>query len=59
MLGYGSLTDGVGQMTVYYLPGSTGCDRTFEGRPTALWLPQMRNVAARLGVPENPFGFEV
>src|SRR5664280_996461 len=25
--------------TVYYLPGTTGWGATFDGRPTALWLP--------------------
>jgi hypothetical protein len=47
------------QATVYYLPGSTGWGSTFGGRPTALWLPQMRNVAASSGVQGNPFGFDV
>jgi hypothetical protein len=51
--------DPVGRMTIYYLPGSTGWGSTFGGRPTALWLPQVRNVAARSGVPEDPFGFDV
>jgi hypothetical protein len=44
---------------VYYLPGSTGWGSTFSGRPTALWLPQVRNVASSFGVPENEFGFDV
>jgi hypothetical protein len=51
--------DAVGQTTVYYLPGSTGWGSAYGGRPTALWLPQVRNVAARFGVPGNPFGFDV
>ena len=54
-----TIFDADGQMTVYYLPGSTGWDSTFSGRPTALWLPQMRNVAANFGVQENHFGFDV
>jgi hypothetical protein len=47
------------QATVYYLPGSTGWGSTFGGRPTALWLPEVRNVAARFGTPKNQFGFDV
>jgi hypothetical protein len=46
-------------MTVYFLPGSTGWGSTFSGRPTALWLPEVRNVAASFGVSENQFGFDV
>ena len=28
---------GATNVTVYYLPGSTGWDKTFGGRPTAMW----------------------
>ena len=51
--------EGANQATVYYLPGSTGWGSTFSNRPTALWLPEVRNVAARFGVHENQFGFDV
>jgi hypothetical protein len=55
----GPIFDPVGRTTVYHLPGSTSWGKTFGGRPTALWLPQIRNVAARFGVQGNPFGFDV
>jgi hypothetical protein len=41
--------------TVYYLPGSSGWGTTLGGRPTALWLPQIKN----LGVQTNQFGFDI
>jgi len=43
-------------MTIYYLPGTTGWDATFGGRPTALW-PQVQTSAPSFGVRTNRFGF--
>ena len=57
--GGGPIFDAVGPTTVYHLPGSSGWYSTFEGRPTVLWLPQMRNVAASSGGQDNQFGFDV
>ena len=47
-------------MTVYYLPGTTGWDSTFAGRPTALWVlpyPLILNNGSSFGVQTNGFGF--
>ena len=34
-------------LTVYYLPGTTGWGKSFGGRPTAIWKPETN------GVPEK------
>jgi len=55
-----STFEGANQATVYYLPGSTGWDTTFGGRPTALWAlpnPVILNHGPSLGVQTNGFGF--
>lgn len=41
--------------TAYYLPGTTGWAATFDGLPTALWLPQI----VGSGVRTNQFSFYV
>jgi len=46
-------------VTVYYLPGTTGWGSTFDGRPTALWLPQVQSTSAIFGVQSNQFGFNI
>ena len=46
--------------TVYYLPGTTGWDTTFGGRPTAAWLlpyPVILGKNPSFGVRTNGFGF--
>ena len=45
--------------TVYYLPGTTGWGAVFDGRPTALWLPQAQTSDASFGVRTNQFGFNI
>jgi BspA type Leucine rich repeat region (6 copies) len=47
--------DGDSVATAYYLPGMTGWGATFDGIPTALWVPQL--VAS--GVRTNQFSFYV
>jgi len=47
--------DGDSVATVYYLPGMTGWGPTFDGLPTALWLPQLVDT----GVRTNQFSFLV
>jgi hypothetical protein len=45
---------------VYYLPGTTGWDTSFAGRPTALWFlpkPLILNNLSSFGVQTNRFGF--
>jgi hypothetical protein len=41
--------------TAYYLPGTIGWSTTFDGLPTALWLPQIVSSAVRT----NQFSFYV
>ncbi len=44
--------------TVYYLPGTTGWDTTFGGRPTALWfLPNPLILDNSFGIQTNGFAF--
>jgi hypothetical protein len=45
--------------TIYYLPGTTGWGLTFDGRPTALWLPQVQTTGASFGVQSNQFAFNI
>jgi hypothetical protein len=45
--------------TVYYLPGTTGWGAMFDGRPTALWRPQVQTSDASFGVRTNQFGFNI
>ena len=45
--------------TVCYLPGNTGWDATFGGRPTALWKPQVQTSDGSFGVRTNQFGFNI
>ena len=47
------------KVTVYYLPGTTGWDSAFGGRPTALWSPQVQTGDASFGVRSNRFGFTI
>jgi BspA type Leucine rich repeat region (6 copies) len=47
--------DGDSAATAYYLPGTTGWGATFDGLPTALWLPQIVDSAVRT----NQFSFYV
>jgi hypothetical protein len=46
-------------VTSYYLPGTTGWESTFGGRPTALWLPQVQIGDASFGIQTNQFGFTI
>ena len=46
-------------VTVYYLPGTTGWGTTFDGLPTALWNPQAQTGDANFGVQSNLFGFNI
>lgn len=44
----------IDNVTVYYLPGTTGWGSTFAGRPTVLWNP-----TPQITVPADPFGFTI
>ena len=45
--------------TIYYLPGTSGWDATFGGRPTALWLPQIQTGGPDFGIHAGQMGFNV
>jgi hypothetical protein len=45
--------------TIYYLPGTTGWETTFGGRPTAEWKPEVQTSDASFGVRTNRFGFTI
>ncbi|MFZ0828789.1 MAG: leucine-rich repeat domain-containing protein [Verrucomicrobiia bacterium] len=45
--------------SVYYLSGTTGWLKTFGGRPTVLWNPQVQTSGANFGVRTNRFGFNI
>jgi hypothetical protein len=45
-------------VTVYYLPGTTGWGSTFAGRPTALWANPVV-LEGSMGVEGNTFGFTI
>ncbi|MGO8678610.1 MAG: leucine-rich repeat domain-containing protein [Limisphaerales bacterium] len=47
------------ELTVYYLPGTTGWSTNFAGCPTALWNPQVKAGDASFGVKNNQFGFSI
>jgi hypothetical protein len=46
-------------VTVYYLPGTTGWETTFSGRPAVLWNPLVATSDASFGVRMNRFGFTI
>jgi hypothetical protein len=55
-----ALDNGVNtNVTVYYLPKTTGWHSTFADVPTALWNPQVQPRDASFGVRSNRFGFNV
>ena len=51
--------DGDDNATVYYLPRTTGWDTTFDGLPTALWLPKVQTSDSNFGVWADQFGFTI
>ena len=46
-------------VTVYYLPGTTGWDTFFADGKTALWNPQAQSRGPDFGVRTNRFGFVI
>ena len=54
-----ALFSGATNVTVYYLPGSTGWGPTFYGRPTALWNLEIETGGPSFGVGANGFGFTI
>lgn len=61
--GFGSaIFSGANNVTVYYLPGTTGWGPTFGSRPTAAWWlpnPRILEFGPSFGVRTNRFGFVV
>jgi hypothetical protein len=53
--------DGDNNVTVYYLPGTTGWGNfdKLTGLPTVLWNPQVQTGDASFGVQTNQFGFNI
>jgi hypothetical protein len=45
--------------TVYYLPGTTGWDSTFDGRPTKLWNPLLQDYSFGSGPDQGCFEFTI
>jgi hypothetical protein len=53
---------GADQATIFYLPGTTGWNTAFGGRPTALWslpYPLILNITSSIGVKTNGCNFIV
>ena len=50
---------GDNNVTVYYLPGTTGWGATFGSRPTRLWNPLMQTSGPGFGVGPAGFGFNI
>lgn len=44
---------------VYYLPGTSGWESSYAGRPTMLWNPQVQTADGSFGVRQNQFGFNI
>jgi hypothetical protein len=51
--------DGDNNVTVYYLPGTTGWSATLAGVPAVLWNPQVQTRNVSFGVRANQFGFSI
>jgi hypothetical protein len=46
-------------VTIYFLPGTSGWTNSFGGRPTALWKPRVLTSDGSFGVRTNQFGFNI
>jgi hypothetical protein len=55
----GNVFEGATNVTVYYLPGTTGWGPAFGGRPAVLWNPLVQTGDASFGVRTNRFGFTI
>ena len=54
--------DGSENVTVRYLPGTTGCDFTYAGRPTEPWVlpyPVVLTIAPNYCIHTHAFGFRI
>ncbi|HEY5481078.1 MAG TPA: leucine-rich repeat protein, partial [Verrucomicrobiae bacterium] len=50
---------GAGNLTVYYLPGTTGWGSPFDGITAVVWMPQIQTSDGSFGVRMNQFGFTI
>ena len=58
--GFGAVMfEGDTNLTLYYLPGTTGWSATEAGRPAVLWNPQVLTSDASFGMETNRFGFTI
>jgi hypothetical protein len=46
-------------LTIYYLPGTTGWGSPFGSLPAVLWNPLPQSIGGRFGVGSNGFGFNI
>jgi len=46
-------------VTIYYLPGTTGWSNTFDGVPAVLWNPLIQTANGNFGLQNNQFGFDI
>jgi len=46
-------------LTVYYLPATSGWSNTFTYFPTAPWLPQIQTAGGGFGIQNGQFGFNL
>jgi hypothetical protein len=46
-------------VTVYYLPGTTGWSNTYQGVPAVLWNPEIRSNGANFVMTNHQFGFQI
>jgi len=46
-------------LTIYYLPGTTGWGSTFAGRPAVLWNPLIQVGDGGFGVRDQGFSFNI
>lgn len=46
-------------VTIYYLPGTTGWGPMYGDRPTAVWRPSVLTTDGLFGMVENQFGFTI
>jgi hypothetical protein len=56
---YGNFSAAPNNVTVYYLPGTTGWGPTFACVPAKLWNPQAQTTDANFGVRMDRFGFNI
>ena len=53
------LFSGTQEVVAFHLPGTTGWEARFGGRPTALWLPRAEAQDDSFGVRADQFGFNI